>query len=134
MKLTPYVFFYGRCEEALKFYAGVFHGTYEAMRNGDGPMKDHVPAETHDKIMHAKFTAPGIEFMAADGRATQAIDPDAGNITLAVEADEAAEGDRLFQALSAGGKVTMPLDAAFWGGRFGMLVDRFGNEWMLTAP
>lgn len=86
MKLTPYVFFYGRCEEALKFYAGVFHGTYEAMRNGDGPMKDHVPAETHDKIMHAKFTAPGIEFMAADGRATQAIDPDAGNITLAVEA------------------------------------------------
>jgi PhnB protein len=134
MQLQPYIFFYGRCEEALEFYKKTLGGTYELMRVADTPMADQMPAEQRNKVMHASFTADGITFLAADGRETKAIDPDAGNISIALAATDAAEGNRVFGALSDGGKVTMPLEAAFWGGRFGMFVDRFGIEWMVTAP
>jgi PhnB protein len=134
MQLQPYIFFYGRCEEALEFYKKTFGGTYELMRVKDTPMAAQMPPEQRDKVMHASFTANGITFLAADGRETKVIDPDAGNISLSLAATDAAEGDRVFGALTDGGKVTMPLEEAFWGGRFGMLVDRFGIEWMVTAP
>jgi uncharacterized glyoxalase superfamily protein PhnB len=90
MELEPYIFFYGRSQEALDFYKGVLGGSYEA-----------TPHEGGAKVMHASFTAPG---------------------------------DRVFAALSQGGKVVMPLDDAAWGGRFGVIHDRFGLEWMVTAP
>jgi PhnB protein len=134
MQLQPYIFFYGRCEEALEFYKKTFGGTYELMRVKDTPMAAQMPPEQRDKVMHASFTANGITFLAADGRETKVIDPDAGNISVSLAATDAAEGDRVFGALTDGGKVTMPLEEAFWGGRFGMLVDRFGIEWMVTAP
>jgi len=134
MQLQPYIFFYGRCEEALEFYKKTLGGTYELMRVRDTPMAEQMPAEQRDLVMHASFTAEGINFLAADGRDVKAIDPDAGNISIALAATDAAEGDRVFRALSDGGKVTMPLEPAFWGGRFGMFVDRFGIEWMVTAP
>jgi PhnB protein len=134
MQLQPYIFFYGRCEEALEFYKKTLGGTYELMRVADAPMADQMPAEQRNKVMHASFTAGGINFLAADGRETKVIDPDAGNISLSLAATDAAEGDRIFGALSAGGKVTMALEGAFWGGRFGMFVDRFGIEWMVTTP
>jgi PhnB protein len=133
MQLGPYIFFYGRCEEALEFYKSVFGGTYEAVRVKDTPMAEHMPPNSGNRIMHASFTADGVAFMASDGREEKAIDPDAGNISLSLTAD-GAEGERVFKALSDGGKVTMPIDKAFWGGRFGMLVDRFGTEWMITLP
>jgi PhnB protein len=132
--LQPYVFFYGRCAEALEFYKNALGGTYEIMKVKDTPMAHEMPPDSGDRVMHASFKAPGIAFMASDGRDSKPIDPDAGNISLALGTTEAAEGDRVFKALSDGGKVSMPLDAAFWGGRFGMLTDRFGNEWMITTP
>lgn len=134
LQLQPYIFLYGRCEEALEYYKRVFGGTYEAMRVKDTPMADKMPADQRDRIMHASFTSPSISFMASDGRDTKAVDPDAGNISLALSATDAAEGERIFKALSDGGKVTMPLDDAFWGGRFGTVNDRFGNEWLITTP
>jgi PhnB protein len=136
MQLQPYVFFYGRCEEALEFYKAALGGTYEAMRVADAPadVKEHMPPGSDKLIMHASFTSGGLSFLCADGRDVKPIDPDAGNISLALAATDTAEGDRVFKALSDGGKVTMPLDNAFWGGRFGMIVDRFGNEWMITSP
>jgi PhnB protein len=133
-QLAPYIFFYGRCEEALEFYAGAFGGTYELQRVADSPMADQVPAESRNGVMHATFTAPGITFMASDGRDVKPIDPDAGNISLALTAPDRAEGEHIFNALAQGGNVTMPLDEAFWGKRFGMVQDRFGNEWMVTSP
>lgn len=132
-QLVPYIFFYGRCEEALEFYKRVLGGSYEMMRNSDSPMADQVPSDFRNKVMHASFTAPGIAFFASDGREGKTIDPDAGNISLALNIPNSAEGDRVFKALSEGGKVTMPLEGAFWGGRFASFVDRFGNEWMLTT-
>ena len=134
MQLSPYIFFYGRCEEALDFYKNALGGTYEMQRNSDTPMADQTPPEMRNKIMHATFTAPGITFMASDGREVKTVDPDAGNISLALTATDSAQGDKIFKALADGGNVTMPLEAAFWGGRFGILVDRFGNEWMISSP
>ena len=134
MKLEPYVFFYGRCEEALEFYKTALGGQYEMMRIKDSPMASEFPKEAANNVMHASFTAPGVAFMASDGRESKTIDPDAGNISLSIGTDSVAEGDSVFAALAQGGKISMPLDAAFWGGRFGMCVDRFGIEWMVTTP
>ncbi len=134
MKLLPYLFFYGRCVEALDFYKGALGGTYEASFVRDSPVRDHMPPGSDDRVMHASFTAGDLTFLASDGRESKAIEPDAGNISLCIEAAAAAEGDRIFNALADGGTVSMPLADAFWGGRFGTLVDRFGVEWMVTTP
>ncbi|MBV9647919.1 MAG: VOC family protein [Candidatus Eremiobacteraeota bacterium] len=132
----PYLFFYGRCEEALNFYKEVFGGTYEVQRNSDAPqdMQQHLPSGQGDRIMHGRFTAPGLTFMAADGRVSKTIDADEGNISLAISYGDEPTGRRVFDGLAQGGKVTMPLQEAFWGGKFGIVQDRFGIEWMITTP
>jgi PhnB protein len=132
--LVPYIFFYGRCEEALEFYKSVFGGTYEMMRVSDTPMASEMPPDSGNRVMHASFTADGVAFMASDGRDSKAVDPDAGNISLSLSFDDAATGERIFNALAEGGKIGMPIDKAFWGGRFGMLTDKFGSEWMVVLP
>jgi PhnB protein len=132
-QLAPYIFFYGRCEEALAFYKRALGGSYEVMKVADSPMRDQMPPEAQNSVMHATFTAPGITFMAADGRGNKTIDPDAGNISLALTVDADADGDRIYKALVAeGGNPKMPFSDAPWGGKFGMLDDRFGNEWMIS--
>jgi len=133
MQLQPYVFFYGRCEEALEFYKKAIGGEYEVSRFEGSPMADDVPADFRNKIMHATFNGPGFSFMASDGQPGKSIDADAGNISLSLGSSDEEEMRRVFAALSEGGKVLMPIKDTFWGSKFGMLVDRFGNEWMVTA-
>ncbi len=132
--LQPYLFLYGRCEEALEFYKGAFGGSYEIMRVADTPMASQMPPDAANRVMHASFSADGIAFFASDGQGVKPVDPDAGNVSLALSFEDAARGERVFTALAEGGKVTMPIDTAFWGGRFGMVVDKFGSEWMMTLP
>ncbi|TAM75746.1 VOC family protein [bacterium] len=134
MQLQPYIFFYGRCEEALEFYKSVLGGSFEMMRHGDSPMADQVSPEFRNKVMHASFKAGDAAFMASDGASAKSIDPEAGNISVSLTATDRVEGERVFNALSQGGNVKVPFDDAFWGGKFGMLDDRFGIEWMITAP
>ena len=136
LDLAPYVFFSGRCAEALEFYKGVFGGSYESQRNSEAPaeMQQHIPEGQGNRIMHARFQGPGFEFMCSDGRETKPVDPDAGNVSLALSASDADSGRRIFDALAEGGKVVMPLDTAFWGGKFGIAHDKFGIEWFVTAP
>lgn len=134
LQIAPYIFFYGRCEEALEFYKTAIGGTYEMQRNSEAPEGMPVDASLKDKVMHATFTGSGITFMASDGREIKTVDPDAGNISLSLAATEADEGERVFKALAEGGKVAIPLAEAFWGGRFGDVVDKFGIEWMIVTP
>ncbi len=134
MELKPYIFFYGRCQEALDFYKSVFGGSYEAMRIGDSPMKEQFPPEAADRIMHGSFNGEGVSFFASDGQDVKAIDPDAGNISLALNIEDGSQAQRIVDALAEGGKTVQALGDAFWGGKFAMVVDRFGNEWMITAP
>lgn len=133
-QLAPYLFLYGRCEEALEFYKSVFGGSYELMRVADSPVAHEMPPDAGNRVMHASFTAKDIAFMAADGREVKPVDPDAGNISLSLGFDDGPRGERIFNALAAGGNVGMPIDKAFWGGRFGMVTDKFGTEWMVVLP
>ena len=134
LTFQPYIFLYGRCEEALEFYKKIFGGSYEAMRVKDSPMKDDPQFGDGNRIMHASFTAPGVSFFCSDGQGNNAIDPEEGNVCLALSTTDKSTGERVVAALSEGGNVKMPLDDAFWGGRFADVVDRFGNEWMITTP
>lgn len=132
-QLVPYIFFYGRCAEALAFYETVFGGSSEIMRVADSPVASEMPG-SGNRVMHASFTSDVVSLMASDGRDTKEVDPEAGNISLALSFDDAAKGEQIFNALADGGNVGMPIDAAFWGGRFGQLTDKFGTEWMVTLP
>ena len=133
-QLVPYIFFYGRCEEALEFYKAAFGGSYEMMRVSDSPMASQMPPEAAKSIMHASFTAGEIAFMASDGREGKTVDSDAGNVSLALSFDDGARGEAIFNVLADGGKVNMAIDTAFWGGRFGNVTDKFGTEWLMTLP
>jgi uncharacterized protein len=136
MELLPFIYFYGRCEEALEFYKEALGGAYEVVmrtsQNGD----HRVDPSFVGKISYATFTAPGISFAASDGRAPRRIDPDEGNISLSLTVPTAAKGEQVFRALSVGGNVMTPFaDAPWHGGKFGALHDRFGNEWyIVSAP
>jgi PhnB protein len=88
----------------------------------------------NDRILHASFTSPGVNFLCSDGQQTKSVDPEEGNVSLALSVTDKAEGERIVAALSQGGTVKMPLRDAFWGGRFANVVDRFGSDWMVATP
>jgi PhnB protein len=135
MILEAYLFFYGRCEEALEFYQQALGGTYQLRRNGEMPEESRppMPEGWERKVMHATFEGPGFRFMASDGPVPSEIDAQAGNITLSLGCEDPAEGGRVFAALAEGGTVKVPLSPVSWGGSFGVLHDRFGIEWMMTT-
>ncbi len=132
MQLEPYLFFHGRCEEALNFYKDVFTGDIvQLSRIASSPMEQHVPPEQRNGVMHATFVAGDVKFMASDGRPGSGPDGE-DDIALCVATSDPIEGERVFNALAQDGKVETPLGDAFWGGRFGSLTDRFGVQWMVT--
>ena len=133
MVIEPYIFFYGRCEEALEFYKGVFGGSYEIMRNTDAPPGAPLTEEWENKVMHSTFKGPGFQFMASDGMPGKSVKPEEGNISLSIGASSPEEGARICSALAAGGTVDMPFEDAFWGGQFGQVTDKFGTEWMVVS-
>jgi len=131
MQLEPYLFFHGRCEEALNFYKESLGGEISGLsRFAGSPMESQVDASYKEKVMHAKFEADGVKFMASDGRPGPGPDGE-DDIALCLSTGDDAEGERVFKALAEGGKVDMPLEKAFWGGKFGALTDRFGVQWMV---
>ncbi len=127
--LNVYLSFAGNCEEALKFYEQALGGkTVFLQRFGD---TEHATPENSQRIMHAQFEADGIRFMASDSMDDQPIK--AGDaISLSINLDDAAEQTRIFNALAAGGKVTMPLQDTFWNAHFGMVTDKYGFHWLLN--
>jgi PhnB protein len=129
MRLQVYLTFDGTCEEALRFYAKHLDGKFEIIqRFGDAP--GEIPAVLKDRVLHAQFKADGISFMASDAMPGDVVK--AGNITLSLDVESARRQTRIFEALSDGGQVTMPLEETFWKARFGMVVDRYGIPWMLN--
>jgi PhnB protein len=132
MRVNPYLFFNGQCEEAFKFYAKILGGKIEAMLPHAGtPAEQHVGPEWRDKIMHAKLAIGGDVLMASDappGRQQQT-----GGYSVSLQIEQPAEAERIFDAFKEGGTVTMPLEKTFWAQRFGMLVDRYGTPWMINC-
>jgi PhnB protein len=135
--VQPYLFFDGRCEEAIEFYRRALGAeVIMQMRFKDSPEPPQpgcVAPGSEDKIMHATIRIGETTLMASDGRCTGK--PSFQGFALSLTAPTETEADRLFAALAEGGQVQMPLAKTFFSARFGMVADRFGVAWMvIVAP
>jgi PhnB protein len=135
MLVQPYLFFDGRCEEALEFYRATLGaevtGLMRVKENPDPVPPGMYPPGSEDKVMHAAFKIGETTLMASDGRAQG--QPEFKGFSLSISAANDAEAQRLFTALSAGGQVQMPLAKTFFASSFGMVADRFGVGWMVIV-
>ncbi len=137
MQVQPYLFFEGRCDEALDFYRkAVGAEVTMLMRYKESPEPPPPGATPHgsgDKVMHASFRIGETTLLASDGRCTGRPGFQGFSLSLTVAND--AEAERSFAVLANGGRVEQPLAKTFFSSRFGMLVDRFGVPWMVyVAP
>ncbi len=136
MLIQPYLFFDGRCEEALDFYRRAVGADVEMLmryrESPDPPPPGMVPPGSEDKVMHASLRIGDTVVMASDG--CNAGRPSFQGFSLSLSVGDEAEADRVFAALSDGGQVQMPLGTTFFSPRFGMLTDRFGVGWMVIVP
>ncbi|SDY02269.1 VOC family protein [Nitrosomonas sp. Nm33] len=132
--IEPYLFFSGRCEEALDFYRTALGAQVEILlRHKDSPEPSPpgmLPPGGENKIMHTTFRIGTTTLMASDG-----CQEGAGfsGFSLSLSVPTEAEADRAFAALADGGQVQMSLTKTFWSPCFGMLTDRFGVGWMITV-
>src|SRR4051812_2778896 len=132
--VQPYLFFGGRCKEALDFYRTALGAQVDMLMtykdSPEPPPPGMLPEGYENKVMHASFHIGETALMGSDGCGE---DPGFKGITLAVNVATEAEADRYFAALSDGGKVNMPLSKTFWSPKFGMVEDRFGVAWMVSV-
>jgi PhnB protein len=131
--IQPYLFFGGRCEEALAFYRTALGAEVDFIMlykdSPEAPPPGRLPPGFEFKVMHATFHVGGTTLMASDG--CEANSKFSG-FSLSVAVATEAEANRTFAALADGGQVQMPLSKTFWSARFGMVTDRFGIGWMVT--
>jgi len=132
MVIQPYLFFDGRCEEAVNFYRETLGAQVEMMmRYKESPDPAQMPPGAENKIIHASFKIGDSVVMASDGHCTGK--PKFDGFSLSITAKDAAEANRVFGALSNGGHVDMPLTKTFFSPSFGMLHDKFGVGWMVIV-
>lgn len=131
--VQPYLFFGGRCEEAIEFYRKALGAELVMMsRFKDAPEpQPGLPDCFEDKVMHASLRIGETLLMASDGRCEgpQTFE----GFSLSITVPDEAEADHVFAALGEGGLVTMPLEKTFWAPKFGMLQDKFGVGWMVSV-
>jgi PhnB protein len=134
-KLNPYLNFDGTCEEAFLFYQSVFGGEFMGgiFRMGDAPGMEHLSDKDKNKVMHMALPVGTDLIMGSD------ILPDIGHILtvgnnnqISIFPDSREDAERLFNGLSAGGKIIVPLQDQFWGDYYGNLIDKFGVAWMIN--
>ena len=131
MQINPYLFFEGRCDEALTFYKKALGAEVtELLRYKDSPDPSMSTAATAEKVMHASVRIGGNTVWASDGRCQGA--PSFHGFALTLVPPNEAEADRLFAALADGGTVQMPMTKTFFSPRFGMVADRFGVPWIVV--
>ena len=132
--VNPYLNFAGNTLEAFEFYRSVFGGEFPmVLRYRDFPGNMGAPEEVADKIAHIALPVGPNMLMGTDVISDQTASFKIGNNSYIVLApDDAAEAGRLFDGLSAGGKVEMPLQATEWAEQYGILADRFGVQWMVN--
>ena len=133
---TPYLFFDGRCEEALEYYRKTLGAEVQMMmRFRDSPEQSPCPDGTQppaDKVMHACVKIGNGVLMASDGMTANGR-PRFQGFSLSYEAKDEAEARRRFSALADGGHVQMPLGETFFAKAFGAVADKFGVSWMVIA-
>lgn len=133
--IEPYLFFAGRCEEAIEFYEATFGAKLEMlMRFEEAPESTPEGVLTPDwakKVMHASILIGESRIMLSDGCGPD--DASFAGFSLSIAPDDEAEAHRIFNALAAGGKVECPLAKTFWSPCYGMLTDKFGIGWMVNV-
>jgi PhnB protein len=131
--VQPYLFFNGRCEEAVEFYRKALGAEVEMMmrfkESPEPPPPGMVPPGFENKIMHTTFRVGDTSVMASDGSSADKARFEGFSLSLSLATE--AEVGRVFAALADGGKIEMPLAKTFWSPRFGMVTDRFGIGWMV---
>jgi len=134
MQIQPYLFFDGRCEEALDFYKAAAGAKVEMlMRYKENPERNKAmePPGADDKVMHASFKIGDTMILASDGNNTGK--PKFDGFSLAISVKDEAEADKTYTALAKGGEASMPLTKTFFSPKFGMLRDKFGVNWMVMV-
>jgi PhnB protein len=132
MQVQPYLFFDGRCEEAVEFYKKAVGARVERlMRWKDCPDQNSCAPQNADKVMHSHVMIGDTAVLMSDGNAKGK--PDFKGFALTISAKTEAEADKLFGALSDGGQVQMPLTKTFFSPKFGMCADKFGVGWMVMV-
>lgn len=130
--VKPYIFFSGDCEEAMNFYAECTGGQMLGLqRYGDTPMAGD--GTNGQLVMHCAIKIGETLIMAADNCMAERRITMGDNISLALGVDTVDETERIFEKMSDGGVVTMPLQETYWAARFGMLRDKYGINWMFNC-
>ncbi|HZE59286.1 MAG TPA: VOC family protein [Burkholderiales bacterium] len=132
MQVQPYLFFDGRCEEAIEFYRKALDAKLDAlMRYKEAPPAPGMKMPPGDKVMHAALHIGDTQLLASDGHCSGK--PSFQGISLTISARDDTHAKQLFGALADGGNVTQPLSKTFFASSFGMLTDKFGVGWMVIA-
>ncbi len=134
MYVQPYLFFDGRCEEAIEFYRKALGAKVEMLmrfKESPEPPQEGCGGGDPNKIMHSAFKVGDTLIMASDGMA--AGKPEFKGFSLSISVKTVTEADKLFNALAEGGQVQMPQMKTFFSPRFGMVADRFGVGWMIIV-
>ncbi len=136
MPVEPYLFFEGRCKDALDFYTRALGAKVEMMmrysESPEAPPPGKLPPGSEQKVMHAVLRIGDARVLASDGLCSGK--PDFGGFSLCLTASKEADAKRMFNALADGGQVQMPLSKTFYSPCFGMVTDRFGIGWMILVP
>ena len=128
--IVTYLNFNGNCREVMKFYQRCLGGELSIMPFSEAP--GDFPKEAKDRVMHARVTKDGTTLLMASDTMPGSNFVQGTNFSISIDCQSAEETDRLFNAFSENGKITMPLQDAFWGARFGILRDQFGINWMFN--
>jgi len=132
--INPYLFFNGNAADAVAFYEKALDAkVVRIMRFSDGPGGDQLPPGQADGVMHAQLDAGGGTILLSDARPGTPFTPGAPVAQVCLQYEGKADIDRHFAALAEGGVIEDALQDTFWGARFGVLVDKFGINWMFNA-
>ena len=132
MELSTYLNFNGECAAAFRFYEGLLGGRIEMMQtHGESPMKEHVPADWQDKVLHARLVLDQQALMGSDTPPDRYAAP--RGIYVSLNVSDLTRAQQIFDALAKGGKVEMPFEKTFWAAGFGVVADRFGVPWMVNC-
>jgi PhnB protein len=133
--INTYLNFNGNTEEAFNFYKSIFGGEFRALqRLKDTPEGYKIPANDQDKIMHVALPIGGNVLMGTDVTESMPQVIFGTNFSISIDATSEEEANKLFNGLSEGGKIEMPLQKMFWGAWFGFFTDKFGVQWMVNLP
>ena len=131
--INPYLNFNGNTEEVFNFYKSVLGGEFAmVMRYRDTQGCENMPEEEKDGIMHIALPVGSSVIMGTDIPKSMEQAVNGTSVSLCVHMDSREEADRVFNGLSEGGKVTMPMEDMFWGDYFGSFFDKYGIQWMIS--